>query len=309
MAEVLPILSEREHSPSSRRGDERDFHWALSFGRLHRDQQDLAQQSAGWLINGKAIVQESLVNGHLARDKFQPRALAELIKKLLALRTDLASLSLPVLETRIRKPTIAENWPSYRDRNKNWPGRSIRPPAGQRKTVFGSSRLRSVQCMRPTPCWSISIRYRSYIVESKGDEKNVEPARYVAWIVPPIGKGNVEIVDLGTADEVDQTIETARRAIEQTAAKVKTADDEEQAERAALVPLTKLAALVLEPLKPHLKNAKQIVLSPDSNLWLVPWAALPVEEGKYAIEEWQIRYVTSGRDSAGRTARRPEHEG
>ena len=118
----------------------------------------------------------------------------------------------------------------------------------------------------------------------------------MAWVVPAADKGEIKIVDLGAAEEIDKAVEVARQAIQQSAAKIKKADDEPTAEQPALEALTKLAALILDPLKPHLGEAKQLILSPDSNLWLVPWAALPVEEGKYAIENWQIRYVTSGRD-------------
>ena len=41
-------------------------------------------------------------------------------------------------------------------------------------------------------------------------------------------KGDVEIVDLGAADEIDQAVEAARQAIEQSAAKIKKPEDEEQ---------------------------------------------------------------------------------
>ena len=38
------------------------------------------------------------------------------------------------------------------------------------------------------------------------------------------------------------------------------------------------------------------MLGLDAALWLVPWGALPVEEGRYAVEDHLIHFVISGRD-------------
>ncbi len=294
-AEVLPVLSEQEQLKYIERSDETRFHLAISFGRLHRDEAVLAEQSAGWLINGKAVVQESLAErALLARDSTDP-ALAGRIEKLLAVRTELAGRSLAMP----KRGEEADHRRKLAELSGQEQGlaRQVNLAVGRAAHETHWVEAAAVRGALAGDAVLVNIaRFRPHIFESKGSETHWEPARYVAWVIPAAGKGNVEIVDLGTADQIDEAIEGTRQAIEQSAAKIKKSDDEEPAEQAALKPLTALAELVLVPLKPHLAQAKQLVLSPDSNLWLVPWAALPVEEGKYAIEAWQIRYVTSGRD-------------
>jgi len=80
-----------------------------------------------------------------------------------------------------------------------------------------------------------------------------------------------------------------------------TQEGEPDAEKAMLKPLAALSKLVLEPLAEHIDGKKRWYISPDASLWLVPWAALPLKDGRYAVEAHTISYLVSGRDlAAGR---------
>jgi CHAT domain-containing protein len=53
---------------------------------------------------------------------------------------------------------------------------------------------------------------------------------------------------------------------------------------------------VLTPLLPHAEKASHWVVSPDGALWLVPWAALPLDEKGYVVEKYRLSFAVSGRD-------------
>ncbi len=52
----------------------------------------------------------------------------------------------------------------------------------------------------------------------------------------------------------------------------------------------------MKPIRPLLGNTKTILLSPDSQLNLIPFAALIDENNQYLVENYSINYLTTGRD-------------
>jgi CHAT domain-containing protein len=120
-------------------------------------------------------------------------------------------------------------------------------------------------------------------------------------VVPPAGAGRVRIVDLGEASRIDAAVAEFRKAMTQTDRLVETAG-EAVANQSINKTLRPLAELVWRPLAEHAGDARELVLSPDAALWLVPWAALPIEEDKFLLERFNIRYVTSGRELVRRNA-------
>src|SRR5262249_11971815 len=129
--------------------------------------------------------------------------------------------------------------------------------------------------------------------QAKAGHKNLQPAQYAAWIIPAAGP--VRLIDLGSADAIDAAVQQVRQAL-QEAPKMIRLKGEADAETALREPLEALAKKALHPLLPHIEKARRWVLSPDGNLWLVPWAALPLPDGKYVVENHTLSYAVSGRE-------------
>jgi CHAT domain-containing protein/tetratricopeptide (TPR) repeat protein len=141
-----------------------------------------------------------------------------------------------------------------------------------------------------------------YGARRKGEDW--KPARYAAWIVPPQGKGSVEVVDLGEAAAIDAAVAAYRDTLRAASGdKGAVANGgEAKAEQVLTASAKPLVDKVLQPIMAGVRaagceqSATELIISPDGELWLVPWAALPLEDGRYLVEKYVTETVTSGRD-------------
>ena len=301
VARVLPSLNEKEQVTFLQTTDAAPFHCSLSLGLTRRDDPLTAELSAAWLLNGKAVIHETLAErARLTQESHAPET-AEIAHELTTVRSQLARLSLT-----IPKPDQQAQYQQQvgqLSRREEELSRRLAAASGTqyREESRGSNWRRS---KRPSPPSPSSWKSRSFDVfnfQALGKEKKFLPAHYAAWIIPTSGHGEVTIVDVGEADKVDKAVTTARQAL---LAAVSTGDQkglilqqgEPKAEKAMQQALADVARLVFAPLVPHFGKADRLIISPDAALWLIPWGALPVGENQYAIEKYKISYVVTGRD-------------
>lgn len=106
--------------------------------------------------------------------------------------------------------------------------------------------------------------------------------RYVAYVLHK--NGDVKFAELGDKKTIDKTIGDFRKALGDPKNKnLKTfsrAADEK----------------IMKPIRAALGDSKQIFVSPDGDLNLIPFESLIDEKGKYLIENFSFNYLTSGRD-------------
>lgn len=121
------------------------------------------------------------------------------------------------------------------------------------------------------------------------------PAQYVAWIIPPWGERSVQIVSLGDAATLDAAMERFTEAMAQSRETLREKTDA-QAEAEMRELLQPLADQLLGPLRLLLSADEHWLVCPDEQLMALPWAVLPIEEGKYLLEERSITYVNHARD-------------
>ena len=284
VSRVLPSLSATEQAVFLRTQDEAGFHASLTLGLLLNTRPQIASLSAGWLANGKAVAQEALSQQIVLARQSDNAQTATLVGALTTARTNLARLSQAIPNPEQASPYRATVAALQREEL-----RLISEIGGQIAALNREEPWIEIDAIRRNiPSGSVLVdiaRFGIHRFSAKEHERKRLPARYAAWIVPSEGAGAITIVDLGDAAEIDSLVAEYRRSIE--------------ARRTEIPAAKPLAAKVLQPILAALPSGggkvEELILSPDGALWLVPWQALPLEDGRYAIEKYTIRTVISGR--------------
>ncbi|MBX7221399.1 MAG: tetratricopeptide repeat protein [Blastocatellia bacterium] len=145
--------------------------------------------------------------------------------------------------------------------------------------------LEGVQALVPTG--AALVEYATYRPVDPKTRKLGEP-RYAAYLLlkPQGSQAGIQWVDLGPAQEINQLASLFRQALRNRIDAP-----------AGLQGLgRKLDQLVLEPVRKLAGSRRHLLIAPDGELNLVPFAALVDEKNRFAVERFTFTYLTSGRD-------------
>jgi len=123
---------------------------------------------------------------------------------------------------------------------------------------------------------SVLIEFALY---HSADEKDL---RYVAYIIP--NQGPIHSKELGKADEVDLSIDSLRKSLQDPSGN--------NVQQFARIVHEK----IIQPILPYVENTEHLLISPDGTLNLVPFEVLVDKQHHYLIEKFLCSYLTSGRD-------------
>jgi len=128
-------------------------------------------------------------------------------------------------------------------------------------------------------------KYRPFIFDNPADalsEENWEKPRYQALLL--LSNGEVETVDLGPAQEIEDLIKKALISSEQYL------PDAQKL-------WNRVGKSIINPLGKYIKDKKVLFISPDAELNKVPFAAVSsANENKLLVEEFLLRLITTGRE-------------
>jgi CHAT domain-containing protein len=106
--------------------------------------------------------------------------------------------------------------------------------------------------------------------------------RYAAYVLR--GQGDVKWTDLGEAKEIDEAVSSLRNVLR----------DPKRTDVRTLA--RAVDEKVMRPVRALVGDSTHLLISPDGELNLIPFAALVDEREHYLLERYAITYLTSGRD-------------
>ena len=143
--------------------------------------------------------------------------------------------------------------------------------------------LSAVQAAIPPGAALIEFaRYRPYNPRAENNNEAYGKPHYVVYVVRE--QGDVQWKELGEAQAIDASVDELRQALRdpQRSDVQRLARDVDQK--------------VMQPVRTLTGDATQLLISPDGELNLIPFAALVDEQGRYLIQRYSFTYLTSGRD-------------
>ncbi len=243
------------------------------------DNQAAAQLSLTTILRRKGRILDSATDTlKTLRQNLTP-ANQKLLNQLSQIRTQLASLTY----TGIGNKTVAEYQKELT--NLETQAQQIEQTLSQNSTAFRTENqkitIEAVQKNIPAEAVLIEFtRYQPY--NSKTDK--YDKAHYAAYTLDSEGK--MQWVDLGDSEALDKeitifknTLQTPNETIPEVQSIARSLDSK-----------------LMQPVRKLIGDKKQLLISPDSQLNLIPFAALVDENNQYLVENYHITYLTSGRD-------------
>jgi CHAT domain-containing protein/Tfp pilus assembly protein PilF len=299
MARTLPTLPERLQISIVLDDAKQDslasfLHSALSLAYEGRKHPDATKRAATWLLNCKAIAYQALTSRERAARDAALKG-DQYASKFLQVRQDLASLALlkNTLSERNNRQTELESLASFFGKaatELSGPDLERWVDVGEVQAALG----------RNTDATLVEYaRFKRWDFQSTRAVKGGEE-RYAALVIA--SKGDVRLVDLGTADKIDGAmvklttlLTAAENDVKATGHEGALLDPAKVTQAQAV--LKDVAERVLWPVMPHLDGRNRWIISPDHQLWFVPWSALPDDKGtSFVVQSHTISCLLSGRE-------------
>lgn len=250
----------------------------------HRSDAQLCEGSAEWIVNLKGFVAEVLAQRNdVGRGDDDPQT-RRLLRELARTRQQLAAMSVSLLQQRDTSTMEA-----LREQEREI---AAQLGAQTRQTLNSESWTTLDQVRETLDDDTVLVEFLQFRYEPLLQGMTPQNV-YVAWVIPPAGKGKVELVLLGNQEEIDELIAEYRREMERSAEVIALAG-EARAEQHLQRVTQRLSAVLVQNL-PALAGYKRWFLSPDGALWLVPFSAMQSRDGKYVAERHEVSYLVTSR--------------
>ena len=130
-------------------------------------------------------------------------------------------------------------------------------------------------------------RIEMYDFKEQDKEKEWLPAHYLTFILPAGPGDRIILIDLGEAEPIDRAVAEFKTAV---------TDLSDLEGLGAGAAARRIYDLVFKPIRAQLGESKEIYISPDGNLNLIPFEVLKGPDGRFLIEDYTFNYLAAGRD-------------
>jgi CHAT domain-containing protein len=239
-----------------------------------------AQLALNTILRRKGRVLSSLTDSLQTLQQNLAPADRALLDQLTAIRSQRATLTFqgPGQLTRDQYQTTLTQLKTQEDDLENQLARK----SAQFRAEVQPITLESIQKQIPQNAALVEwVQYQPFNAKATKKEPKWAEPHYAAYILKT--NGELQWIDLGQAAPIDQNVTQFRKALQSNTSNIK--------------PIArKLDQQLMQPIRAKLGGTRQLLLSPDSQLNLIPFAALVDEKNQYLVQNYDITYLSSGRD-------------
>jgi CHAT domain-containing protein/tetratricopeptide (TPR) repeat protein len=253
------------------------------------------------VLRRKAIAAEATAAQHDAVLGGKYPALRPGLQELVALRMQVARATLdgPGPEgTEAHRRRLAE-WSAQKERLESELARQV-PEMNLERKLRAADR-RAVALALPEGVALVEfVRFPIadfHAVAARG-EKSWQPERYLAFVLRAGDPDEPRMIDLGEAEPIERMIADFRAGVIAEAGDHRNMARrrDEASPTTASDPALALRVALFDKLVPALGDHTRLFLAPDGDLARLPFEILPTADGRRLIDDYQISYLSCGRD-------------